>query len=104
MALALLTPSVGAQGGSGAAGSAGQGGEVAQAPVLLAPERPVAGQYIVVLNAGSDPRSVAAIAGVNPSHIYTAALNGFAASLNEGQLTALRQNRNVSYIEQDAEV
>ena len=36
--------------------------------------------------------------------MYTAALNGFAGTLNAGQLTALRHNANVAYIEQDARV
>jgi subtilisin family serine protease len=61
----------------------------------------VAGSYIVVLNEGADPRSVAAVAGVSPRHVYTAVLNGFAATLNAGQLTALRHNPNVDYVEQD---
>jgi hypothetical protein len=50
---------------------------------------------------GADPRSVAAIAQVEPSHVYTAALNGFAAELNHGQLTALLHNPNVEYVEED---
>jgi subtilisin family serine protease len=54
-----------------------------------------------VLNEGANPRSVAAIAGVSPKHVYTAALNGFSASLNQGQLNALQHNPNVAYIEQD---
>ncbi|MBW3570651.1 MAG: protease inhibitor I9 family protein, partial [Gemmatimonadetes bacterium] len=57
--------------------------------------------YIVVLNEGADPRSVAAVAGVSPSHVYTAALNGFAATLNAGQLNALRHNPAVAFVEQD---
>ena len=59
-------------------------------------------RYIVVLDAGADPRSVAAVAGVRPRFVYTAALNGFAATLNAGQLNALRHNPNVAYIESDA--
>jgi subtilisin family serine protease len=61
----------------------------------------VAGSYIVVLNEGADPRSVAAVAGVSPRHVYTAVLNGFATTLNAGQLTALRHNPNVDYVEQE---
>jgi subtilisin family serine protease len=57
-----------------------------------------------VLKHGANPRSVAAIAGVNPRHAYMAALTGFAAGLNQGQLAALQHNPNVDYIEQDAEV
>src|SRR4051812_19066493 len=78
--------------------------ESATAPVRRAAEHGVPGQYIVVLKQGKDPRSVAAISGVNPQHVYESALTGFAASLNAGQLTALQHNPSVDYIEQDAEV
>ncbi|HYW09294.1 MAG TPA: S8 family serine peptidase, partial [Longimicrobium sp.] len=36
--------------------------------------------------------------------VYTAALNGFSASLNQGQLNALQHNPNVDYVEEDARV
>ncbi|HEU0302398.1 MAG TPA: S8 family peptidase [Longimicrobium sp.] len=62
------------------------------------------GQYIVVLNEGANPRSVAAVAGVSPRYVYTTAVNGFAAGLNAGQLNALRHNPAVAYIEQDQPV
>ena len=72
------------------------------APLLsAAPGRGIEGQYIVVLNDGANPRSVAAIAGVTPHHVYTAALNGFSATLNAGQLNALQRQEGVSYIEED---
>ena len=71
------------------------------APVVAARGNAIDGSYIVVLNEGADPRSVAAVAGVSPSHVYTAALNGFSAELNAGQLNALQHNPNVDYIEQD---
>ncbi|HEX6369197.1 MAG TPA: S8 family serine peptidase [Longimicrobium sp.] len=75
------------------------------APVLSAAAgRGVDGQYIVVLNDKADPRSVAAIAGVSPRFVYTAALNGFAAELNQGQLNALQHNGAVDYIQQDQQV
>ncbi|HEX5869390.1 MAG TPA: S8 family peptidase [Longimicrobium sp.] len=73
------------------------------APLLAAaPGTGVDGEYIVVLKEGANPRSVAAITGAGPRHVYTAALNGFSASLNQGQLNALRNNPAVAYIEQDA--
>src|SRR5688500_18136621 len=68
---------------------------------LLSSANGIAGQYIVVLNAGADARSVAAVAGVSPRYVYTTAVNGFAAGLNQGQLNALQHNPNVAYIEQD---
>jgi subtilisin family serine protease len=70
-------------------------------PVLSAGARGIEGQYIVVVREGADPRSVAAVAGASPRYVYTAALNGFAATLNAGQLNALQQNPNVETIEQD---
>ena len=57
--------------------------------------------YIVVLKPDADPRSVAAIAGIHPRYVYTAALTGFAATLNQGQLNALRNNPNVEYVTED---
>jgi subtilisin family serine protease len=64
----------------------------------------VEGRYVVVLHPGANPRSVAAVAGVEPGFVYTAALVGFAAELNAGQLTALRHNPAVEYVEQDQEM
>jgi subtilisin family serine protease len=72
-------------------------------PVLSAGARGIEGQYIVVVREGADPRSVAAVAGASPRYVYTAALNGFAATLNAGQLNALQQNPHVETIEQDQE-
>jgi subtilisin family serine protease len=71
---------------------------------LLSSSQAIPGQYIVVLNEGANPRSVAAISGVSPRFVYTSAVNGFAASLNQGQLTALQHNPNVAYVEQDQPV
>jgi subtilisin family serine protease len=71
------------------------------APLLSAGAGAIEGSYVVVLNEGADPRSVAAVAGVNPNFVYTAAVNGFAAELNAGQLNALQHNPNVAYVEQD---
>ncbi len=61
-------------------------------------------QYIVVLKEGGNAGAVAAVAGVNPKHVYEHVLNGFAAALNPGQLNALQHNPDVDYIEQDQEV
>ncbi len=71
------------------------------APLYAAQGQAVEGSYIVVLNEGAHPASVAAVAGVSPRYVYTAVLNGFAGTLNAGQLTALEHNPNVAYIEQD---
>jgi subtilisin family serine protease len=71
------------------------------APLHAAAANGIEGEYVVVLRDGAHPTSVAAVAGVEPRHVYTAALNGFAASLNTGQLTALRHHPEVLYVEQD---
>jgi subtilisin family serine protease len=71
------------------------------APVVAAAGVAVEGSYVVVVKEGADPRSVAAVAGVSPHFVYTAAVNGFSAELNQGQLNALQHNPNVDYIEQD---
>jgi subtilisin family serine protease len=79
-------------------------------PERLAPVRMAAagaavpGMYIVVLKQGADAHAVADAAGARPRHVYRAALSGFAGELNQGQLTALRHNPNVDYIEQDQAV
>ncbi len=74
------------------------------APVAAVAGQAIPGSYIIVVKAGANPTSVAAIAGVGPKYVYTAALNGFAADLNQGQLTALQHNPNVDYIEPDQQV
>ncbi|HEX8694259.1 MAG TPA: S8 family serine peptidase [Longimicrobium sp.] len=71
------------------------------APLRSAGGAAIEGSYVVVLEEGADPTSVAAVAGVSPRFVYTAALNGFAAELNAGQLNALQHNPSVAYIEED---
>ena len=77
----------------------------------LAPAAPSAsraaagpGDYIVVLKDDANPRSVAALLGINPKRVYTASLQGFAATLTRGQLNALEHNPAVRYVEPDAPV
>jgi subtilisin family serine protease len=66
-----------------------------------APGMGIQGDYIVKLKDGADARSVAAILGVSPNHVYSQALNGFSVTLDAGQLHALRQNRSVEFVEED---
>ena len=81
---------------------------VSAAPTKLMPakDKAIAGQYIVVLKDG--PRinagSVAQAIDASPLFVYDAALNGFAAKLNAGQLKQLQKHPEVAYIEQDSEV
>ncbi|HEY0025984.1 MAG TPA: S8 family peptidase [Longimicrobium sp.] len=72
------------------------------APVHFAANgRGIEGSYIVVLKEGADARAVAAVAGVTPQHVYSAALTGFSAELNAGQLNALRSHPSVDFVEED---
>jgi subtilisin family serine protease len=72
--------------------------------ISAAAPKAIPDHYIVVLKDGADPHAVAALSGVTPAHVYTAALNGFAAQLNQGQLNALQHHPSVAYIEQDQEI
>jgi subtilisin family serine protease len=77
-------------------------GPAQAAPLLSAASgRGVAGEYVVVLRDGADPRAVAAAAGVQPRDVYQAALTGFSARLSAGQLTALRHHPRVQYVEEN---
>ena len=77
-------------------------GPARTAPLLSAASgRAVAGEYVVVLHEGADPRAVAAVAGVRPQQVYQAALTGFAAPLSAGQLAALRHHPQVEYVEEN---
>jgi subtilisin family serine protease len=89
----------------GACADAGTGPSAAAgAAPLHARAGALAGEYVVVLKDGADPRAVAAVAGVEARHVYTAALTGFSASLNAGQLTALRHHPSVELVEADGPV
>ena len=73
-----------------------------------------AGKYIVVFKdasfngpRASISRAIAEAAEgqrIAPSHVYSAALKGFAAELSAGQVAALRADPRVAYVEPDAEV
>ena len=63
--------------------------------------KPIPNRYIVVVERGHDPKDLAARQGASPQHVYRAALNGFAAELNEHQVEALRHNPHVADVEAD---
>jgi subtilisin family serine protease len=65
------------------------------------PGTAIPGSYIVVLSDDANPRAVAALVGAEPRYVYEHALTGFAAELNGGQLTALRNMPGVEFVEQD---
>jgi subtilisin family serine protease len=80
-----------------------QQGPQTLAPVLSAPDqsRAIAGEYIVVLKNRAEPGQVAGRFGVAAHHQFNRVLNGFAGSLSDRQLEALRHSPDVAYIEQD---
>ena len=82
------------------------GASAAPAKFIPAKSKAIADQYIVVLKDGPSINAgfVASEIGAKPLFVYDAALNGFAAKLNQGQLKQLQKHPEVAYIEQDAEV
>lgn len=79
------------------------------APLIAAQPgaEPVPGRYIVVLRSGRGPaaasaRDVVSASGGRVHATFDAALRGFAASLSDDEVTRLRQDPAVLYVEQDA--
>ena len=70
-----------------------------------APPQGSPGSYIVVLHDGNDPRPVAADHNrrldAKVTHVYSAALNGYAARVPPARLANLRADPRVSYVEAD---
>ena len=64
----------------------------------------VEGSYVVTLHEGADARGLARALQVSPRHVYTSALDGFAATLTDGQVRALQRNASVAAIEEDRTV
>ena len=82
----------------------------AEAPLMAATAgRPIPGEYIVVFNddvndAPGLSRRLAGEHGAEIRFTYSAVIKGFAATLPERAVAALRNNPNVAYIEEDQEV
>jgi subtilisin family serine protease len=76
----------------------------AQASVLVqvdaAGGQVVSGQYIVTLKSGT-AATVAKAKGIAARHVYTKAVNGFAAALSDTQLRALQRDPSVASIERN---
>src|SRR6266550_2085943 len=68
---------------------------------VLAQPGPISGKYIVLLNAGVIPETVAARHGLAPDHVYGTVVNGFAGSIPPGRLRALQNDPRVESIVQD---
>lgn len=75
----------------------------------FAASQPIPGRYIVVFkdsvaNPATETASLMQGRGGQVLHTYTRAIKGFAASLPDAALQAIRNNPNVRYIEQDQTV
>ena len=81
--------------------------EAGIAPLMLAGRDSLPGRYVVVLHAGQMGTSsalaeqVVATYGGTVHHTYSAALQGFAATLTPAGVDALRRNPQVRYVAQD---
>ncbi|UYQ62522.1 S8 family peptidase [Streptomyces peucetius] len=91
-----------------AVGSAAPAPEPASAALITVADAPAAqeikGHYIVTLKEGVDPVGLAKATSVRARHVYEEVLNGFAAELTPGRLTALRRDSRVLSIEEDQKV
>ncbi|MCZ7433586.1 S8 family peptidase [Streptomyces sp. WMMC1477] len=73
------------------------------APLHRSPDA-IPGRYLVTLDTGFDPTAIAEGLGVDPDFVYRSAMLGFAASLTEEQVAAVRRLPGVAAVEQDAVV
>src|SRR5688572_20436307 len=58
-------------------------------------------RYLVTVAPGNDPAQVAAAHGLNPRHVYSRALNGFAAQVPPGRWAALANDARVAGVSID---
>lgn len=68
--------------------------------------QPIPGSYIVVFkshvdNPAVEARSIASGFGGRARHVFSSALKGFVVSMSDAELTRMRNNPNVAFIEQD---
>ncbi|MBV9787063.1 MAG: S8 family serine peptidase [Chloroflexi bacterium] len=73
----------------------------AEQPNRAAGAAAIADQFIISVKPGRDARGVARAANVTPTHVFSRVLNGFVATLNAGQRTALQHHPDVALVEPD---
>jgi aqualysin 1 len=69
--------------------------------VLNPPEGSIPGRYIVMLNDDFDPLPVAQEFGIQPDHVYEHVFSGFAGTISDVVLAALRSDVRVISVEPD---
>ena len=76
-------------------------------PSAASADKPIPGQYIVVLNDGTDAAAVAAEhkrkAGAQVLDTYSAALDAYAARLSDSELRKVKDDPRVDYVTEDVE-
>ncbi|MFM9124588.1 MAG: S8 family serine peptidase, partial [Actinomycetota bacterium] len=77
------------------------GDGIAEVPAGAKIGAPIAGRYIVTVDPGVAPPSVAQAAGARPRALFTHAIDGFVADLSPAQLASLARDPSVERIEQD---
>ncbi|MFI5545160.1 S8 family peptidase [Streptomyces sp. NPDC051815] len=87
-----------------AAGSAAAAAPEPTPAPLVTTANAIPGSYIVTLAASADPAEIAESVGVRAKFTYETALNGFAATLTDRQLKAVRETCGVQSVTQDATV
>ena len=101
----LIAPLLGLTGFAGStAAAAAPAAAAAAAPGDQSATRPgagIPGAYVVTLRDGAEPRGVAARYAARPRHVYVSALNGFAATLSDGQVRRLEADPDVVAVEAD---
>ncbi|QKW48775.1 S8 family peptidase [Streptomyces buecherae] len=101
-AVLLATPLVVLPAATGAANAAPSEPSAPMVAVQkAAPGQAVQGSYIVTLKSGVTAKSLTRAKGLNTQYVYSKVLNGFAARLTAGQLSALRANPAVQAIEEN---
>ncbi|WP_270888189.1 S8 family peptidase [Pedococcus sp. 5OH_020] len=74
------------------------------APLKASSGKLLADKYIVVLNDGASGAATAKRLGVKTSHVYSATIDGFSATLTKAQLSKVRHDASVKYVSQDGQV
>jgi subtilisin family serine protease len=104
--LAALVPALALPAASAEPGAAAAPIRTGPAPLRLATDDGIPGQYLVTLHSMPDG-GVSIFAGnfkIKPLYVYGSAMLGFAAQLSQSQVSLLRQSTLVSEVEQDQRV
>ncbi len=74
------------------------------APLKAGHGKVISNKYIVVLNDGASGRDVARRNAVKADYVYSSSISGFSATLSKSQLSKVRKDSAVKYVEPDSVV